>query len=1157
MSELPTNRVGSRSAMESRSKGPCDPFDSGRGDASLEGFHLIADHTRDIIYRYRFTPQPGFEYVSPSAFAVTGYTPEEHYADPQLGLKIVHPDDRDQLEAFNCGAHDYDEPLTLRWIRKDGGVVWVEQRNVPICDGEDEVMAVVGIARDVTRHKELEERLRQSEERHRAHFDNLPHPAYTWQLRGDGLVLIGFNAAARRLAGERANALYGLRASEMYAGEPEVVADLRHCIEQRTVLTRQLRCRMGISPEPSDILASYVFVPPDIAVVHAEDVSEPKATERELRWMKFALDRAGDSIFWIDERGDISYVNDAACTMLGYSCAELTGMCVFDVDLHFEPEEWSERWLHVRRAGHSMAETRYRARDGSAVPVEISSSHLAHEGQEYLVAFVRDISERKRTQDELSGQKEFIEKVLDNLPIGFAVSSVADGRGKYANKRFEEIYGWPLGKMRTVDEFFERVFPNVADRAEIKRRFLDDIGSGDPDRMGWSGIEVTRQDGRKRVVDAVNIPLPEHGLMISTVQDVTERTLAEEQLRLSHSILQNVGNLVIVADHAGEIFYVSPSVTRLLGYSPEELLGDGWWELTYHDPDEANREREYESRVASGEWPARRFPYEREIRARDGTGRWFLWHDSPGPGNLVIGVAHEITERKRAEEEVRSAWARTQQYLDVAGVMLVVLDRQAVITLINRKGAEVLGYEEEELIGRDWLETCLPEERRDELRAVWERLMSGQAGGPSEHEHPVLTRNGGQRLIAWTNVVLRDPDGTVVGILSSGEDITERRSLEEQLRISQRMEAVGRLAGGVAHDFNNLLTVILGDTELALKDAGADGRLRELLGEVMEAGERAAALTRQLLVFSRRQVVEPTVFSLNDLVAEVEKMLRRLIEEDIELTTRRAPDLGLVNADRGQIEQVLVNLVVNARDAMAFGGRLVVETDNVTLDEAWAAAHPGARAGEYVLLAVTDTGTGMTDDVKAHVFEPFFTTKERGTGTGLGLATSYGIVQKHGGYIGVYSRAGVGTTMAVYLPRAEDERVGAAQYETVDLPRGDETILLVEDEVAVRRVATRLLEGQGYTVLDAADGFEAMRVLEHYGGGIDLLLTDVVLPGMSGRELAEKVRTERPDLRVLFCSGYTDDVILERQFPDWGEQLVQKPFTIQELACRVREALDA
>lgn len=1125
------------------------------GPVRPEVFRLIADHARDIIYEYRLVPERGFEYVSPAATSVTGYTPAEHYADPDLGLKIVHPEDREALESLLSGGAGYDRPLTLRWVRKDGKIVRVEQRNVAIRDDDDAVIAVVGIARDVTEQKELEERLRVSEERHRAHFENLPYNAYTWRWSGDEFVLLGLNEAARKSGDRNFVERLGAPASQLYEDQPQMLAALERCLRDRSAFTEQINCRDLHTGYERDLTVSFVFVPPDIVVVHAEDITERREADRQLRWMKFAVDQAGDSILWIDEFGGISYVNDAACTSLGYSREELGTMRVFDIDLHCEPGEWAERWRRIRRIGHETSETRYRTRDGSVVPVEMSTSHLSHEGEEYLVAFVRDISERKRTQEELRGQKEFIEKVLDRLPIGLAVNSITDGAGKYANRKFEEIYGWPLRKLGTVDEFFERVFPDPAERERMKRRFEADVRSDDPERMRWSGVEVTRQDGEKRIVDAVNIALPEHGLMISTAQDVTERTRAEQQLRLSHSILQNVGNLVIVADDRGQIRYVSPSATRLLGYTPDELLGEGWWRMTYSDPQEAAREREYEARLASGAAPPRQH-YEREIEARDGTRRWFLWNDSPGPAGLVIGVAHDITERKAAEEEKRSAWDRSQQYLDVAGVMLMVLGREGQITLINRKGAEVLGWDEEEdLIGRNWFETCVPADQRQDVIRVWESMVSG-GDDLSEYENPVLTRDGEQRLIAWTNVLLRDPAGEPIGVLSSGEDITERRSLEEQLRMSQRMEAVGRLAGGVAHDFNNLLTVILGDTELALADAGDDRRLTELLREVMEAGEKAAALTRQLLVFSRRQVVEPTIFSLNDLVSDVEKMLRRLIEEHIELVTRPAPDLGLINADRGQIEQVLVNLVVNARDAMPDGGRLVIETDNVSLDETWAAAHPGAGPGRYVLLAVTDTGSGMTDEIKAHLFEPFFTTKERGTGTGLGLATSYGIVQKHGGYISVYSRVGVGTTMAVYLPRAEEEPKERAAPEEKRLPRGDETILLVEDEVAVRRVATRLLEGQGYRVLDAGDGYEALKILDFQQGEIDLLVTDVVLPGMSGRELAEKVRAEKPDLKVLFCSGYTDDVILERRLLEGGEQLVQKPFTIQQLACRVREALD-
>jgi len=1140
------------------SGGLTSPPEGGPATASIEALSVLVDRTGDIFYRYSFDPQRRFDYVSPAAYAITGYTPAEHYADPDLGLKIVHPEDRDRLEAYISDPQRHGETLTLRWVRKDGRVVWVEQHNVPILDDAGQLIALVGMARDVTEKIRLEEKLRDSEERYRSHFENLPHPAYAWRCENGDFVLIGFNEAARRFTAGGVSGLLGRSAREMYRDEPEVLAEISRCATERRPLESELRYRLRSTGKEVDVAATYVFVPPDVVVVHVEDVTERRAAERELRWMKFALDQAADAVLRLDEHGRVSYVNEAACRLLDATATELTAKTIFDIDLHFEAGEWEERWSRIEQMGHATAETRYRAADGSAIPVEVSASHVADEDGRYLVAFVRDVSERKRTQDELRGQKEFIEQVMDNLPLGLAVSSLADGHGKYTNRRFEEIYGWPAREIRTVEAFFERVFPDAAEREGIKRRFEADIASGDPARLRWDGIEVTRADGEKRIIDAANLLLPDHGLMISTVRDVTDRAQVEEKLRLSHSILQNINNLVIVADASGAVRYLSPSVGRILGYSPEELLGDGWWRLTYEDPAAAARERERVGLVARGRAPGRTTPYERRIADRNGEQRWFLWHDSRGPGDLLIGVAHEISQRKAAEETIRSASMRAQQYLDIAGVMIVVLDRYGTVTLINRKGAEVLGYEEEEeLIGRNWFECCIPSEERAGVRRVWDELLAdGELA--AEHENAVLRRDGEQRLIAWNNVVLRDAGGAVAGVLSSGEDITERRSLEDQLRRSQRMEAVGRLAGGIAHDFNNLLTVILGDTELALSDIPeVEARQRELLQEVMDAGKRAAALTRQLLVFSRRQVVERQIFNLNDLISEVEKMLRRLIEENIDLETRRAPDLGLVNADRGQIEQVLVNLVVNARDAMPEGGKLVIETENVRLDDAWAAAHPGTRGGEYVLLAVTDSGTGMSDEVKTHLFEPFFTTKQRGTGTGLGLATSYAIVQRHGGYISVYSRVNVGTTMAVYLPRSEAESAEPGGGEGPQLPGGTETILLVEDEAAVRRVAARLLKGLGYTVLDAADGFEALKLLEHHQGAIDLLLTDVVLPGLSGRELAERVRADSPGMKVLFCSGYTDDVILERRLLERGEQLVPKPFTIQELSSRVREALDA
>jgi signal transduction histidine kinase len=385
------------------------------------------------------------------------------------------------------------------------------------------------------------------------------------------------------------------------------------------------------------------------------------------------------------------------------------------------------------------------------------------------------------------------------------------------------------------------------------------------------------------------------------------------------------------------------------------------------------------------------------------------------------------------------------------------------------------------------------------------------------------------------------------------DKIEELRSAQEKFAHAQRMEAVGRLAGGIAHDFNNLLTVILGETELALNAPGEDPT--EALIEIRRAGERAAVLTRQLLSFSRRQLVEPTVFSVNEMVPDLEKMLTRLIGEHIQLVTRPAAEIATVRADRGQIEQVMVNLVVNARDAMPNGGRVTIETFTVRLDAAYAQSRSDVVPGDYVLISVSDTGQGMTAEVQSHLFEPFFTTKDRSKGTGLGLATSYGIVKQSGGHIAAYSEPGVGTTMRVYLPcvhLAPETRPTKEDR----LPRGSEIILLVEDDLPVRATAARILVAQGYQVLEAGNAREALETINSRDHLIDLMITDVVLPGMGGRELAEQVAALRPEIRILYVSGYTDDVILQHRLVERDVTLLQKPFTASSLATKVRDVLD-
>jgi two-component system, cell cycle sensor histidine kinase and response regulator CckA len=405
---------------------------------------------------------------------------------------------------------------------------------------------------------------------------------------------------------------------------------------------------------------------------------------------------------------------------------------------------------------------------------------------------------------------------------------------------------------------------------------------------------------------------------------------------------------------------------------------------------------------------------------------------------------------------------------------------------------------------------------------------------------------------------IRDEQGSVAYYEGSLEDITERKMLGEQLRQSQKMEAIGQLAGGIAHDFNNLLTAINGYSEMSMALLQAEDPLRHNLEEIKKAGDRAAALTRQLLAFSRKQVLQPKVLDLNAIVSDMEKMLRRLIGEDIELRTAFNPELGSIKADPGQIEQVIMNLVVNARDAMPQGGKLTIETENAFFVEEYVGQDSTIVPGAYVMLTVSDTGTGIDEKTKMHVFEPFFTTKEAGRGTGLGLSTVYGIVRQSGGNICIDSEVGQGTTFKIYLPLIDDD---APEYKRSPEPqeflKSSETILLAEDEEMVRHLVRDVLKTYGYQVLEASNGGAALLICERHLGPIHLLLTDAIMPEMSGRELEKRLRQLRPDLKVLFMSGYMDDSLIEANSIDSNIPFLQKPFTTQALVRKVREVLQA
>lgn len=519
----------------------------------------------------------------------------------------------------------------------------------------------------------------------------------------------------------------------------------------------------------------------------------------------------------------------------------------------------------------------------------------------------------------------------------------------------------------------------------------------------------------------------------------------------------------------------------------------------------------------------------------------------------LLSMFYDVTERRRAEQLL----ALQKRAMDATSEGIVVSDASLPdlpIVYVNRAFEEITQYTSDEALGRNCRFLQGPDTDSNTVAEIRQAIQTGRATSVEILNY----RKDGRTFWNLLSITpIRDQAGQITHLVGVQRDVTERRLIAEQMRQSQKMEAIGRLAGGIAHDFNNLLTIVLGNAELTLEDTPKNDPRRELVQEIAHAGQRAAALTTQLLAFSRKQVLEPRVVDLNVLVTESERLLKRLIGEDIFLHAVLDPHLHRVKVDPVQIEQILLNLTVNARDAMPEGGRLTIETRNTELEDTFGLTRGEVKPGHYVLLAVSDTGHGMDEATKARIFEPFFTTKERGRGTGMGLPTVYGIVQQSGGYIWVYSEVGKGTTFKIYLPMHQAD-VPTVTKETTKRASlmGSETLLLVEDEAMVRTLARRILESQGYRVLEAKNGDDALLVSQSHDGPLHLLITDVIMPGMSGRQLAEQLQSQRTELRVLYISGYTDNTISHFGVIEPHIAFLQKPFTHDLLAAKVRQVLD-
>jgi PAS domain S-box-containing protein len=891
--------------------------------------------------------------------------------------------------------------------------------------------------------KQAEEGLRESEERFKAQYQNSPSPTFTWKKQGEDFVLIDFNDAARAITDGKVGEFVGRKATELYLGRQELLRDLRRCCDQREVIIRET---MSDHFVPGRLMVvTFGFVPPDLVLVHLEDITDRRQAEKEKDKLQAqlanALEMAHLGHWEYDVANDLFTFNDHFYKIFRTTAKQIGGYTMSSA-------EYARRFVHPDDMTVVEEENRK--------AIEAADPH-----------FSRQLEHRMLYADGTVG----------HISVRFFIVKDAHGR--------------------TVKTY------------------------------------------------GVN-------------QDITERKRAEKELRDSEERyrlhFENVLDVIYTIDLEFKMLDVSPSVEKLLGYKPKELIGRPFQDLNLLAPEYLEQAFSDSIRILKGE---RIISTVYQFIARDGTKKWGEISGAPViRDNKVVAitsVARDITERKQAEEAVRESENKFRNIFDLSSQAIALTEVETgKIVEVNKKFCELTQYSERELVGKTTTELGLYSDK-DRTRFIDEVKASSRVHGLEMK----FRAKDGSKLTALMFANLIEISERHL-ILTMFYDITEQKKLENQLRQSQKMESIGTLAGGIAHDFNNLLTTIIGNADLGLMDLGKGHPLREGIEDIKKAANSAASLTRQLLAFSRKQVIKPEVLDLNEVITATEKMLKRLMGEDVELSTVLEPEPWKVHVDRGQIEQVIMNLTVNARDAMPQGGQITIETANMDLDEDYFRKHGiEEQPDSYVMLSVSDTGIGMDKEIQSHIFEPFFTSKGLGKGTGLGLSTVYGIVKQNNGFIWVYSEPGQGSTFKIYLPRVKGDVKGEKKERTPVIKlAGFETVLIVEDDDSLRKLARTVLKQRGYKVLEAENGEDALRISKEHEGPIDLLITDVVMPRMGGKEVAERLQTLYPRMKVIYMSGYTDEAIVHHGVLVPGLNFLEKPFSPEGLARKVREVLD-
>ncbi|MDR3403503.1 MAG: PAS domain S-box protein [Chthoniobacter sp.] len=920
-------------------------------------------------------------------------------------------------------------------------------------------------------------------------------------------------------------------------------------------------------------------------------------------FFQLLVEASADALLVMDEQGLIVFANAQAGRVFGYRPDDLLNKPIKSLipdDLHNRHGRHGEHSSKSQRARSNGSELDLRGlrSDGSEFIMDVGLSPLeTHRGSLAIVS-VRDLSEQKRVERRERDRLRVLELLNSGAPLQeileFTVRAVEaempgsicsilllDDSGKRllhgAAPHLPEFFNSSvngveigegvgscgtaafLGKLIVVEDIQTHPhwesYKHLAEKAGVRACWSQPVFSAEKKVLGTFAI-YHREPRAPEARDVETIEAAASYVSLAITRKRSEEALRTSEARL-HAIIHNTPNVAVeLYDMDGRVRFWNEAATRMFGWEIDEAIGKTLDQLI-HTREEAESFLQLLHQLSGTGKPLG--PLEYHFQRRDGSEGWCLSTIFEIPGfdgvPMFVCMDVDITERKQAETAMRQSEERFRQVVENIQEVFWMLDAKDGRLLYISPGYEKIWGRSSEALYQSpdgWFDAIHPDDR--------ERVPHRSTLGAEQfdEEYRIIRPDGSVRWIHDRAFPIRDGHGHVYRLAGVAEDVTERRQIEERLRQSQKMEAIGQLAGGVAHDFNNILAAVMMEVELAATAKNLPADTREGLQVIGAAADKAAALTRQLLLFSRRQVMQPRRLDINGVVTTLAKMLQRILGEDVKVQLRLHPSPLVAHADAGMLDQVIMNLAVNARDAMPAGGRLIIETSERHITEDELRASPDASAGQHVCLSVSDTGMGMTEDVKAHLFEPFFTTKQPGKGTGLGLATIFGIVKQHRGWIRVYSEIARGTTFRIFLPACDAGHELTSEAALTASPRGGhETILLVEDEASVREVTKRMLERHGYKVMEAVSGTEALRVWGEHGDRIQLLFTDLVMPGgIGGRELAEQLRFIQPHLKIVFTSGYSAELAGGAIRLQEGINFIQKPSSLNEILDTIRKCLD-